>query len=141
MAAAFATLTCWTASCSILGGGVEPEQFSPVTTISGLVVQDLVRLEGPGVGLGSEVTVHYSGRLANGEVFDSSYQTGVPITFVLGAGQVPAGLEEGIVGMVRGGRRLLTLPPELAYGADGVPDRVPANAEVSFGVELLDVLP
>lgn len=89
----------------------------------------------------SVVDVHYTGRLENGDVFDSSVERGEPIRFTLGAGQVIPGWEMGILGMKAGGKRILDIPAELAYGARGAGGVIPPNARLSFEVALLTVEP
>lgn len=88
---------------------------------------------------GTMVSVHYTGRLQDGTVFDSSIERGQPIQFMLGAGQVIKGWDEGIYGMKVGEKKTLTIPPEKAYGAAGYPPVIPANATLIFDVELVDV--
>ncbi|KAL1521340.1 hypothetical protein AB1Y20_021007 [Prymnesium parvum] len=83
------------------------------------------------------VTVHYTGRLDDGTIFDSSYARGTPITFQLGTRQVIKGWEQGIPGMLVGGKRQLVIPPHLAYGAAGAPPAIPPNALLHFDVELV----
>jgi hypothetical protein len=87
---------------------------------------------------GKSVTVHYTGTLKDGTKFDSSVDRKEPFTFALGAGQVIKGWEQGIVGMKVGGKRKLTIPAELAYGANAV-GAIPANSTLIFEVELLEV--
>ncbi len=86
----------------------------------------------------SVVDVHYTGRLESGEVFDSSIERGDPIRFTLSAGQVIPGWDMGILGMKAGGKRVLSIPPELAYGQSGAGDVIPPNASLTFEVELAD---
>lgn len=88
---------------------------------------------------GSVVSVHYRGRLENGTVFDSSYDRGEPLRFKLGAGEVIPGWEIGILGMKVGEKRVLTIPPELAYGEEGIPPVIPPNATLIFDVDLVAV--
>jgi len=85
------------------------------------------------------ITVYLGGWLADGTKFDSSRDRGQPYSFVLGAGRVIAGWDEGVAGMKVGGERRLIIPPELAYGESGRPPVIPANAELTFDVELLAI--
>ena len=86
---------------------------------------------------GMQVSVHYEGRLSDGTVFDASRPRGQAFRFVLGAGQVIQGWEQGILGMKEGERRILTIPPQLGYGARGAGAKIPPNATLRFEVELL----
>lgn len=115
-----------------------PPEYETVRFENGLVVQDLVVPDdGRAAADGDRVRIHYEGRLADDTVFDSSYQRGDPIAFDLGAGQVPAGLDQGVVGMRLFGRRRLTVPPALGYGDEGIPDLIPPAATLVFELELL----
>jgi peptidylprolyl isomerase len=103
-----------------------------------------VKIEDTQVGTGAEATVgksvvvNYTGTLTNGVVFDSSFQRNEPFTLTLGVGQVIPGWEQGLQGMKVGGKRTLTIPPSLAYGAQGF-GPIPPNSTLIFDVELLDV--
>ena len=87
---------------------------------------------------GKEVTVNYTGVFTTGKKFDSSYDRGVPFTFKLGSGMVIKGWDIGIAGMKVGGKRILVIPPELAYGANDY-GPIPGNSTLIFEVELLGV--
>ncbi|HEY8431746.1 MAG TPA: FKBP-type peptidyl-prolyl cis-trans isomerase [Sandaracinaceae bacterium] len=101
--------------------------------------EDLVVGHGAEAVAGKTVSVHYTGRLTDGSKFDSSLDRGEPFSFRLGAGEVIEGWDRGVVGMRVGGKRKLTIPPELGYGARGFPGAIPPNATLVFEVELLGV--
>ena len=107
---------------------------------SGLRITDLVVGSGPQAVSGQQVSVHYSGSLDNGHVFDSSYGK-KPFSFVLGAGSVIKGWDEGVVGMQVGGKRTLVIAPNLAYGESGAGGVIPPNATLTFEIELLSMGP
>jgi FKBP-type peptidyl-prolyl cis-trans isomerase FkpA len=101
---------------------------------------DLVVGQGAEAKSGQRVSVHYTGTLTNGKKFDSSLDRGKPFSFTLGAGEVIKGWDQGVAGMKVGGKRKLTIPPELAYGSRAVGgDLIPANSTLVFEVELLGV--
>jgi FKBP-type peptidyl-prolyl cis-trans isomerase len=87
---------------------------------------------------GKTITVNYKGTLLDGTQFDSSYDRGQPFTFTLGEGRVIQGWEQGFAGMKVGGKRRLTIPANLGYGARAIPG-IPANSTLVFDVELLKV--
>jgi len=110
-----------------------------VKTPSGLQYEDLVPGSGDSPKQGKKVTVHYTGWLTNGTKFDSSVDRNEPFTFVIGAGQVIPGWDEGVMSMKTGGKRKLVIPPELGYGAAGAGGVIPPNATLVFEVILLDI--
>ena len=107
------------------------------TTASGLVFEELVVGTGNAAASGQKVSVHYTGWLTNGTKFDSSKDRGEPFVFPLGKGHVIKGWDEGVAGMKVGGKRKLTIPPALGYGARGAGGVIPPNATLVFEVELL----
>jgi FKBP-type peptidyl-prolyl cis-trans isomerase FkpA len=116
------------------------------SNITELIKVDGVAGSGNEATSGRNVTVHYTGWLYDGgrqdhkgTKFDSSRDRGEPFEFRLGAGQVIRGWDEGVAGMKIGGRRTLTIPPDLGYGAAGAGRVIPPNATLVFDVELLDV--
>lgn len=130
-------------SCGLLGGGraVEVPPAPLERTESGLEWSDTRVGNGPAAAIGSTITLHYEGRLADGSVYDSSHARAQPVTFRLGDAAVMKGWDEGLVGMREGGVRKLTVPPHLAYGERGVPPVIPRNATLTFEIELLRVEP
>lgn len=109
------------------------------TTMDGLKIEDEKVGTGAEAVTGKKITVNYSGTLTDGTKFDSSYDRGTPFTFNLGAGEVIQGWDKGFAGMKIGGKRKLTIPPELGYGASGAGGVIPPNATLIFEVELLKV--
>lgn len=109
-------------------------------TPTGLKYKDLEVGTGDSPNARELVSVHYTGTLPNGKVFDSSLKRGEPFTFPIGAGRVIKGWDEGVATMKVGGKRQLVIPAELAYGSRGVPGVIPPNATLIFDVELLDIL-
>ena len=110
---------------------------STITTTSGLIIEDIDVGSGLEASAGQEVTVHYTGWLTSGEKFDSSKDRSDPFVFPLGGGRVIKGWDEGVQGMKVGGKRKLTIPPDLGYGARGAGGLIPPNATLVFEVELL----
>ena len=106
---------------------------------SELVIDEITLGEGAEAQSGRTVSVHYTGWLTNGSKFDSSVDRNEPFDFPLGRGYVIRGWDEGVAGMKVGGKRKLTIPPELGYGARGAGGVIPPNATLVFEVELLAV--
>lgn len=126
---------------------IEAARFNPALnvnlassthTASGLYYRDLVVGTGKVAASGDRVVMSYIGALPDGTVFDKSSPDMPTISFPLGAGQVVAGWDEGIVGMKVGGKRQLIIPPDLGYGAVGRAP-VPGNAIMVFTVELVGI--
>ena len=105
-----------------------------------LVKEDIVKGKGPGAKPGDTVTVNYVGmNFSNGVEFDSSWDSGAPFPVQLGAGSVIAGWDKGLVGMKKGGRRKLTIPPEMGYGAEGYPPDIPPNETLVFVIDVVSI--
>lgn len=110
------------------------------TAPGGLIIEDIVVGKGAEAVAGKTVSVHYTGTLKDGgKKFDSSVDRGVPFEFVLGTGQVIKGWDQGVAKMKVGGKRKLTIPPELGYGDHGAGGTIPGGATLVFDVELLAV--
>jgi FKBP-type peptidyl-prolyl cis-trans isomerase FkpA len=122
------------------GGSGSADSKKNAPAAGGLVIDEVKPGEGAIATKGKTVSVHYTGRLTDGTKFDSSYDRGQPIDFPLGGGVVIKGWDQGIEGMKVGGKRKLTIPPDLAYGARGTPGGpIPPNATLVFDVELVGV--
>jgi len=135
-----ALATAFLAGCGWFRPG--PPEYDSIAFPSGLEVRDLAVPEaGEPARLGDMVGVHYELYLADRTRIEASLDTGAPLRFELGAGAVPRGLEEGIVGMRLFGRRRLTVPPALAFGAAGRPPEIPPDTVVVFDVELMELTP
>jgi peptidylprolyl isomerase len=121
--------------------GKEWEGKNVATLDSGLKYIEQEEGEGEEAKNGDEVSVRYTGRLADSKIeFDSSEKPGgEPYVFRLGTGNAIQGWHEGIAGMKVGGKRKLLIPPKLAYGAEGRPPVIPANATLEFDVELVKI--
>ena len=106
----------------------------------GLKIEDIRIGKGPAAQTGDSVSVHYTGWLPNGTIFDASkFHGNVPFTFQLGAGQVITGWDIGVVGMKTGGIRQLVIPAKLAYGRQGAPPTIPPNSVLTFRIHLLAI--
>ncbi len=119
--------------------GVFPGNKSNTTTPEGLKIEDLTVGSGQEAKSGDTVSVNYTGWLSDGTKFDSSLDRGQAYDFVLGNGNVIQGWDQGVAGMKVGGKRRLTIPPDLAYGANGYPPVIPPNATLTFEVELMAI--
>ncbi len=108
------------------------------TPASQLKIEDIIIGTGNEVASGSSVIIHYKGTLSDGSTFDSSYERGEPFETKIGVGQVIQGWDEGVIGMKAGGKRKLTIPPEMGYGDQAV-GPIPANSTLIFEVELIEV--
>ncbi len=104
-----------------------------------LQIEEMVVGSGTEATKGNMVSVHYTGWLTDGKKFDSSLDRNDPFEFQLGAGYVIQGWDQGVQGMKIGGKRKLTIPAHLGYGARGAGGAIPPNATLVFEVELLGV--
>ena len=104
-----------------------------------LLIETIVQGSGELAKSGMRVSVHYTGKLSDGTVFDSSVERDQPFVFTLGQGEVIKGWDLGVEGMNIGESRQLTIPPELGYGASGAGDIIPPNSILIFDVKLLSV--
>ena len=116
--------------------GFEGEPISKNTLDGGLIIEDFVIGQGDTAQVGSEVSVHYTGTLDDGTVFDSSRKRNRPFEFTIGEGGVIKGWDLGVPGMKVGGKRRLTIPAELAYGARKK-GKIPPNSQLTFTIELV----
>ncbi|MDZ4694413.1 MAG: FKBP-type peptidyl-prolyl cis-trans isomerase [Deltaproteobacteria bacterium] len=107
---------------------------------SQLEIKEITVGTGDEVKSGQTVNVHYTGWLTDGTKFDSSVDRGKPFSFRLGAGMVIKGWDQGVAGMKVGGKRKLTIPPELGYGERGAGGVIPPGATLVFDVELLSMV-
>ncbi len=111
---------------------------APNGKLMNMVIEDVKQGSGDSVEVGNTVTVHYVGTLQDGTEFDNSNKRGTPFTFTVGDGQVIKGWDEGLVGMKQGGQRILVIPPDMAYGPNGI-GPIPGNATLVFAIELLSI--
>lgn len=109
------------------------------TSTGELEIQTTAEGTGEPIANGQTAIVHYTGKLTDGTVFDSSIPRGEPFPFLLGAGQVIKGWDVGVLGMKVGEKRTLTIPAEMGYGASGYPGVIPPNATLIFDVELIAI--
>lgn len=121
------------------------ESMQPTSTPASIPTPGQLEIKDETVGKGavaspgSTVEVNYKGTLEDGTVFDSSYDRGQTFSFKLGAGEVIKGWDIGVSGMKVGGKRELTIPPDLGYGSRGVGNKIPPNSTLIFEVELISV--
>ena len=118
-------------------GQASEDKSQTSTSAGGLVVEKLNEGSGPVVPKGALVKVHYTGKLTDGTVFDSSVSRGEPLEFQVGIGRVIRGWDEGICQLQKGQKAVLTCPPDYAYGPRGVPGVIPPNATLIFEVEVV----
>ena len=119
----------------------EGAALPPIKFPDGLQVADIKVGEGATVKKGDKLSMQYTGWLASGSKFDSSRDRGTPFDVAIGTGQVIPGWDEGIPGMKVGGKRRLTIPPALGYGAQGSGQTIPPNSTLIFVVELVSIAP
>ncbi len=115
------------------------EKINKIKTIQGMKIETTKEGTGAEITNGKTAVVHYTGKLTDGKVFDSSVSRGTPFEFPLGAGMVIKGWELGVLGMKVGEKRILTIPAELGYGERGAGGVIPPNATLIFEVELLGI--
>jgi len=113
--------------------------LSKITLANSVTVTNNIEGEGTEILLHSKILVHYTGKLEDGTVFDSSYDRGQPFSFQIGLRQVIEGWEQGLLGMKVGGKRTIFIPSALGYGDRGAGDLIPPNANLIFDVEIIDV--
>ncbi len=133
-------------ACSVQAEPMTPVQQGSVMTLNGMTMTDTVKGKGPAAKRGNIVVVHYTGWLYDptapgnkGQKFDSSVDRGEPFSFMLGAGRVIRGWDEGLVGMTVGSKRTLVIPPTMGYGSQGAGNVIPPNATLVFDVDLLEL--
>lgn len=107
---------------------------------SELIIEEIQEGDGKAAVKGALITVHYEGFLQDGTKFDSSHDRGRPLQVVIGTGRVIKGWDQGMMGMKVGGKRKLFIPSHLAYGERQMGDKIPANSDLTFEVEMLEVL-
>jgi FKBP-type peptidyl-prolyl cis-trans isomerase len=104
-----------------------------------LLIEVLVEGSGEAIQNGQTAVVHYTGTLTDGKVFDSSIPRNEPFEVVLGKGMVIQGWDIGLLGMKKGEKRKITIPPDLAYGESGFPGVIPPNSTLIFDVTLVEI--
>ena len=121
------------------GSGPPAVSGEPTFTSSGLGIIDVSEGNGATPKVGQTLVVEFTGWLSDGRQFASSEHRGSPFEFVLGAGKVIAGWDEGLATMTVGGKRRLIIPAGLAYGEQGRPPNIPPNSELTYDLELLGI--
>lgn len=120
----------------------QPEPTKKMDTktqdVKNLKIEDIKIGTGPEVKSGDTISINYTGTLTDGTKFDSSYDRKEPFETQIGVGQVIKGWDEGVIGMKVGGKRKLTIPPDLGYGSQAV-GPIPANSTLIFEVELMGI--
>lgn len=117
----------------------KPEQEIIAIEAEEFKIETIEEGEGEESKDGDILVVHYTGRLLDGTVFDSSLERNEPFEFTLGEGMVIEGWEEGMKGMKEGEKRLITIPSSMGYGEFGSPPQIPGGAGLEFEVELLEI--
>jgi FKBP-type peptidyl-prolyl cis-trans isomerase len=126
---------------SLLSLALLPACGGHTETVTGpttLQITDVTVGTGATAATGDNVTVNYIGAFLDGTVFDSSFSRGVPYSFVIGAGTVIKGFDQGVTGMKTGGRRVVVIPSDLAYGSRGS-GSIPPNTPVQFQIDLISI--
>ncbi|MDX1957065.1 MAG: FKBP-type peptidyl-prolyl cis-trans isomerase [Leptospiraceae bacterium] len=126
-------------SVALFAEDTKKEKSLEKESVNDLIITDIKVGTGAEAKVGKKVAVHYTGMFQDGKKFDSSEDRKVPFQFLLGAGQVIKGWDKGVVGMKVGGKRKLTIPPNLAYGSQGAGGVIPPNSTLVFDVELIKV--
>lgn len=114
------------------------DAVDPAGNFKSMVIDDITKGTGAEVKAGDTVSVHYVGTLQDGTEFDSSKKRGQTFDFTVGGGQVIKGWDQGLVGMQVGGQRILVIPPDMAYGKDGI-GPIPGDATLVFSIELVAI--
>lgn len=117
----------------------QKKSVNNIRTIQGMKIETTQEGTGTEITNGKRAVMHYTGKLTNGTVFDSSLSRGIPFEFNLGVGEVIKGWDIGVLGMKVGEKRTFTIPPELGYGSQGAGGVIPPNATLIFDVELLGI--
>jgi FKBP-type peptidyl-prolyl cis-trans isomerase len=130
---------------TVWGPRADDEPAAAPSPTPGPVVKEMQRTEiregtGPAAKKGDTVLVHYVGYIPGGVKFDSTRDRNEPFQFTIGTGEVIKGWDEAVPGMKKGGLRRVTIPPDMAYGPEGSPPKIPPNAALTFEIELLDIV-